>query len=377
MYDKAKSEDVLMLLEYQNEIIGLLAIMILLVIYLVLKIQKLKKESTNVVSDLQETQRAQDLESLTPQKNDIPQTSESETSQELDGSCEGEFALEEKLTHNKRKSDIFKRDVPKHEKITKESFKEFAGSRLLVAEDNLINQKVISGLLADSGIDVVMANDGQEALDILKKDSDFLMILMDAHMPRIDGFEATRMIRANPEYSHIVVVALSGDTAADDIKKMQEAGMAEQLEKPLRMDSLYDVLYAYSGTQNRDDTKTEGDIIEVPITYELDGERGLEICGGDENFYLEILHEFITTYADSADRLREHLLESQMKQADKLLLDVIGVAANIGADRFTKVAKRFKESLQDTDEKSYFTNLEQYQKDLSMLVKDIKEYIKK
>ena len=112
------------------------------------------------------------------------------------------------------------RVVPNHEKITKENFKEFAGIHLLIAEDNLINQKVIKGLLAGTGIKISMADDGKDALDMLKAHNDYFMILMDAHMPNIDGFEATKIIRSMPEYNKLPIVALSGDIAPDDIKKM-------------------------------------------------------------------------------------------------------------------------------------------------------------
>jgi HPt (histidine-containing phosphotransfer) domain-containing protein len=179
--------------------------------------------------------------------------------------------------------------------------------------------------------------------------------------------KTTRAIRANPKYDHILVVALSGDTAVDDIKKMSDAGMEEQLEKPLRMDSLYNILYAYSGEDE--------DYIEVFMTKELHGDKGLAICGGDEKFYLEILHEFVNTYADSAHKLRDLLTNSQINAADKLLLDIIGVSANIGAEQFTKAANDLKEALQDTEEQSYFTNLEQYQSHLESLTRDIKEFI--
>ena len=129
--------------------------------------------------------------------------------------------------------------------INKGNFKEFAGLRLLIAEDNLINQKVIVGLLKESGINIKIANDGQECLDILQEDPNYQIILMDAHMPRVDGLEATRQIRANPAYNHITVMALSGDTGVDDIRKMRDAGMEEQLEKPLKIAALYQALYCY------------------------------------------------------------------------------------------------------------------------------------
>lgn len=268
---------------------------------------------------------------------------------------------------NRRKSDytILKRAVPEFGKITKQNFSEFAGERILVAEDNPINQKVIVGLLAGSGIDVVLANDGQEALDILEKETNFLMILMDAHMPRVDGFEATRIIRANPQYDHILVVALSGDVGSDDIQKMKNAGMAEQLEKPLRMESLYKIIYAYSTKETQQD---------AAVTNILDAAEGVEICGGDENFYREILAEFVSDYGDSADRLGDLLRAHDMHGADALLLDVVGVAANIGAHSLGDIASHLKLSLSDTHEKSYFSLYDRYKVQLERLTQEIRTY---
>lgn len=299
------------------------------------------------------------------------------------GAEEGDFGiLEDKETQPETKTlqetpkkTFQKRDVPPHEKITKDDFKDFSGKRILLAEDNLINQKVILGLLADSGIEVVVANDGAEALSILQNDDDFIVILMDAHMPNIDGFEATRRIRANSDYDHIVVVALSGDTAADDIRKMTEAGMSEHLEKPLKMDSLYDILYAYSGDTAKQQ-ENEADLVSVISTRELDGEKGLEVCGGDETFYHEILNEFLATYSDSDEKLLKMVQNNQLQQASKLLLDIIGVSANIGASKLHYVATHIKDSLSDSEEKSYLTLLQQYQHHLKILLEDIKEYQK-
>ena len=315
---------------------------------------------------------APESHSTTPEKNDIPKGATQEKVNVVQEKKEEPKipGYEETLNDltNRRKSDytIPKRAVPEFGKITKQSFSEFAGERILVAEDNPINQKVIVGLLAGSGIDVVLANDGQEALDILEKETNFLMILMDAHMPRVDGFEATRIIRANPQYDHILVVALSGDVGADDIQKMKNAGMAEQLEKPLRMESLYKIFYAYS-TQ---ETQPETAVMNI-----LDANEGVEICGGDENFYREILSEFMSDYGDSADRLGDLLRAHDMQAADALLLDITGVAENIGAHSLGDIASHLKLSLSDTHEKSYFSLYDRYKVQLERLMQEIRGYL--
>lgn len=373
--------------KYFIEILAVLALLIVAVIYFFIKAsQQKEKNKLTEYTSAEESTLHEDVEVQEPQEQAGHKIEPLKDTQEIAheallGDEEGSFGVESSLQEQSPTSQDEeatvpsskreKRAVPPHGKISKANFTEFAGLRILVAEDNLINQKVISGLLADTGIELVMANDGKEALETLEKDKDFRFVLMDAHMPRIDGFEATRQIRANPEYDHILVVALSGDTAADDIKKMQEAGMEEHLEKPLRMDALYDILYAYTSPSVEEDS---GEYIEVVMTQELNGDKGLSVCGGDEAFYHEILDEFVRDYGDSAQKIHTFLEENQIQQADKLLLDILGVSANIGADTLHEIAKDLKDALQDVEEKSYLSLVDQYEKHLSSLLEDIKSY---
>lgn len=352
---------------YFYEIIGAIVILILFSIMFFLR---KKKDTSTEPHEIEEVI----VENEIKESTDTVSPNKIETDN-FDGKEEGTFSSANetqtiKPTIKPTVSSITKRDVPPHGKITKQNFKEFSGLRLLVAEDNLINQKVITGLLAGTGIDIVIADDGQEALDILQKDKNFNMIIMDVHMPRMNGFEATRAIKSDPNLNHFVVVALSGDTAVDDVKKTKDAGMQEHLEKPLRMDSLYDVLYAYTGQEQ----SSNSEYIKVIQTKELNGDKGLEICGGDEEFYYEILHEFINTYENSTNQLHDLLIEEKLKEADKLLLDLTGITANIGADNLNKIATDIREALKDTQEKSYFTLLGQYKEHIEELIKDIKEY---
>lgn len=366
--------------EYSREIIALIAIVILFLIYEIIRVKTKPKTPKNRVSkDLQEpvsnevtTVKLDEYDDNNGAFHDVIYTEIKEKSKRKRERDQQEShpileKIEKRVEANKpiqKKSKyvIEKRTVPPHNKITKENFKEFAGIRILVAEDNIINQKVIKGLLADTGIEVVIANDGQEAIDILENDRDFLMILMDAHMPNVDGFEATRIIRKNPKYDKILVVALSGDTALDDIRKMQEAGMSEHLEKPLKISSLYDIFYAYSG---------KSATIKVPVTKELNGVAGLKVCSGDEKFYNDILHEFVDMYKDSTHKLGEFLHKGELNEANKLLLDIIGITANIGAEPLNKTATSIKIAIMNQDKKLYLELVNLYKEQLDELISDI------
>ncbi len=269
-------------------------------------------------------------------------------------------------------------------KIVKADFSDFSGHRVLIAEDNLINQKVINGVLNESGIEVVMADDGQFVMDILEKDSDFEIILMDAHMPRVDGFEATRMIRENPAYDHIAVVALSGDTAADDIRHMREAGMEEHLEKPLKMDALYDIMsmyYTMNEAEAEDDVEAaEVDELEIKVDINdlpsLDYQLGLEICGNDEAMYKELLKEFFVGYKDSSKKLRDLLVAKEYAEAQALLIDVKGTASNLGAKQFIQVTDHFLKALSEENVAAYGGLFQDYQNYLLILLKSIQAAFK-
>jgi CheY-like chemotaxis protein len=257
--------------------------------------------------------------------------------------------------------------------IGKEDFKIFSGARLLVAEDNMINQKVITSLLADTGIEITLANDGQEALNVLEKDRGFDMVLMDAHMPIMDGFEATEAIRANRDYEAIPVVALSGDTGVDDIRKMEEAGMEAQLEKPLRLDALYEVMYNYARILPGEEEAEEEAVELLPDTPELHAEKGLDVSMGDEGLYREILEEFSRMYGSSDETLQGFMVRGALEEAEAMLLDVYGIAANIGADQLSETAEELREALLAGKEVQYDELLARYREHLEAVLADIKK----
>ncbi|ABB44075.1 response regulator receiver domain protein (CheY-like) [Sulfurimonas denitrificans DSM 1251] len=266
-----------------------------------------------------------------------------------------------------------KRELIKHQKITRDDFSIFTGVKILIAEDNIINQKVIIGLLSTSGIDIKVANDGQETLDMLEINSDFSIIFMDVHMPILDGFQATKLIRKNPKYEHIPIIALSGDTDAADIKNMLDVGMDAHVEKPLNIDALYDILYIYTTAQESKNTilyKNNEALKEFDIAL------GLEICSGDKEFYIEILHDFISTYSNSAMLIQELISNSNGSNAKKILLDISGVAANIGASKLHEIAIELKDSISNPANLEYITKLKKYKRSLQHTCKAINEYIK-
>ncbi len=240
-----------------------------------------------------------------------------------------------------------KREFDESIEVTKKSFSIFNDLNIIVADDNAINQKVITSLLADSPIKIYTADNGQEVFDILERHKDISIILMDAHMPVMDGFEASKKIREHKEYNNILVVALSGDTSTDDVNKMKLAGMQEHLKKPLQIDKMFKIFYMYA---NNIDVKNSKDDI---VSSSINQEKGLLISSGDKDLYKQILLDFYTTYKNIDEYLSKNLISNNLRQSSAVLLDISGVAASIGAQRLSDLAKEYKAIIDNNQEVRY------------------------
>lgn len=117
----------------------------------------------------------------------------------------------------------------------------FAGTRILLAEDEPINQEVIFGLLENTGLDVDLAENGQQALELARLNS-YALILMDMQMPNLSGVDATRAIRNLPGYAETPILAMTANVFDVDRQVCIEAGMNDHIGKPLNPDKLFESL---------------------------------------------------------------------------------------------------------------------------------------
>ncbi len=370
---------------YFKEIIGFIIILTLFIIFLITRKNKhAKKQNLDVFSNDTRNIKTKEVKpkvekNINQVNNNKTQNNEPIIINKVDEPKNTESIVIEKVADVKEKnqntSSIEIKKIKQYTKKKKDDFKDFKDSRIMIAEDNMINQKVVSGLLSTSGIHIVIVDDGLEAINYLKKDNDFCIILMDAHMPNMDGYEATKLIRQEEKYQHITVVALSGDTATDDIRKMKEAGMQEHLEKPLRINALYSVLAAYSFNRKDGVDLNKKILSNNNSGQELSTELGIEICGGDEGFYKEILKDFINDYSDSITKIQNFLNNNKFSKVDELLLDISGVVANIGATNIENLVKGFKLSLKTPDDEKYILLFKQYAKHHRALENEIRKYL--
>jgi PAS domain S-box-containing protein len=130
------------------------------------------------------------------------------------------------------------------------------GRRLLLVEDNAINQELALELLGDAGIEVVVADDGQQALAVLQSqhcDEFFDAVLMDVQMPVMDGYEATRLLRLDARWQALPVIAMTANAMAGDRERALAAGMNDHIAKPIEVKQMFDTIARWVRADARGD----------------------------------------------------------------------------------------------------------------------------
>lgn len=132
--------------------------------------------------------------------------------------------------------------LPQHPAAPEET-NAFAGLKVLLVEDNIVNQQVGSEILGQEGVDVELADNGQEALSILRaRPHDFHLVLMDLQMPVMDGYNATRALRALPEFNRLPIIAMTAHAMSGEREACVAAGMNDHVAKPIEVAKLFQVL---------------------------------------------------------------------------------------------------------------------------------------
>jgi CheY-like chemotaxis protein len=236
------------------------------------------------------------------------------------------------------KLKIYKNTFADAKDVTLHQFAQFRGSSILLVEDNFINQKVVLGILSKSGIAITIANNGQEALDILNSDATFQLVLMDINMPIMDGYTAAKQIRRNVKYNTLPIIALSALTSKLEVESMFASGMNGFLAKPLKKEKLFSALSMFV-SEKKEERRQSIRYEERKIALEgLNTQLGLQNTNSNEFFYREILVEFQDAYGESDTVFSKLVNDFRYEQLRMLALDVRGLAASIGAQDMNLLA---------------------------------------
>jgi len=222
------------------------------------------------------------------------------------------------------------------------SSEHLAGVRVLLAEDNRINQNVARELLESVGIIVEIANNGQEAVHILRDRGDeFDAVLMDVQMPVMDGFKATEAIRANPALTDLPVIAVTAHAMQGDRDKCMQIGMNDYVAKPITPELLFSVLTRWTRPDQMETVYHEREVAfklavgAVEIPESLPGvhiESGVARMAGNVKAYIRMLSDLLEFGNGVLEKLPE-VIEMNMTDAVKEVHTLKGTAANLSAHR--------------------------------------------
>ena len=218
-----------------------------------------------------------------------------------------------------------------------------AGARLLLAEDNDMNQELARELLESAGIVLTIVGDGQQALDLLAHagTAAFDGVLMDCQMPVMDGYEATRRLRAQPRYAQLPIIAMTANAMASDREMALAAGMNDHISKPLNVAAMFATMskwirpeqpagVAPPARQPDAENKTAADAL-PPQLPGIDQRAGLATSMGRQDLYLRMLVRF----RDGHARLREDFEAARQSDdptaAARVAHTLRGTAGNVGA----------------------------------------------
>jgi len=244
-----------------------------------------------------------------------------------------------------------------------DSMQQIKGARVLLAEDNEINQQVALEILTGAGLRVVLANNGQEAVEAARG-QDFDAVLMDIQMPVMDGYAAARKIRnLKSEIRSIPIIAMTAHAMTGDREKSLQAGMNDHVTKPIDPPELFATLGQWirpaaerealqvTGTDGSDSGHAAGsddnpareaaELQENLLPKSLAGfdlAEGIKRLQGNRKLYRKLLQDFAIKYADTSDKIHQALKSKDVDHMHSLVHNVKGLAGNLSANRLQAAA---------------------------------------
>ena len=230
---------------------------------------------------------------------------------------------------------------------------ELEGARVLLAEDNDMNQEIAVELLQGAGMDVIVANNGREAIRRLEEPgARYDMVLMDIQMPEMDGYEATRLIRAQERFADLPVIAMTAHALAEEQRKAEDVGMSDYISKPIDAEVMFDTLrrfYRKEKAGSRGDAKPEAASLgeAIPEMEGIDVEAALGRIAGNKKLYMNLLRRYVERQEDAVERIREALRAGDAVLAERIAHTLKGLSGNIGAVEAQAAAGELELSIHD------------------------------
>jgi two-component system sensor histidine kinase/response regulator len=232
------------------------------------------------------------------------------------------------------------------------------GIRVLLVEDNELNQQVASELLESAGASVRIANHGGEAVKILTESEQpppFDIVFMDLQMPEMDGFTATGLLRAMPHLQQLPIIAMTAHALVEERQRCLEAGMNDHVSKPIEPDALFAALMRWAKPQQGQGARAESraanptDDVTLPEIDDVDVAGALSRVAGNKRLYRDLLVQFALRQAEVNSQIMAAIGSGDNKLAERILHNVKGVAGNIGLGGISGAAEKLERAVRERD----------------------------
>jgi CheY-like chemotaxis protein len=213
---------------------------------------------------------------------------------------------------------------------------------VLLAEDNLVNQKLAAAILKNAGHRVIMANNGREAVEKFKHCS-IDLILMDIQMPNTDGIQATLEIRQleSGRSKKVPIIAITAHASADDRKHCLESGMDDYIAKPFRARELINLIRLRAGHPTLNASTPQGK--EMEFSSVIKWNRAFETVGGDKQLLGELMKVFIKDQESLITAVQNAVAARDGKELKLRAHSIKGALNHLGAIHCAKLAEALEE----------------------------------
>jgi PAS domain S-box-containing protein len=221
-----------------------------------------------------------------------------------------------------------------------EALRDIRGARVLLVEDVLINQRVVTGLLESCGIHVDVADHGRDAIRLLSGQAErYDLVLMDIQMPEMDGYETVGVLREELRLTDLPVVGLTAHVLDSERGRGLACGMNDYLTKPIEPEQLLGVLKTWIAPRT---VPAGADGARAPA---IDVDRVLGTLSGNWGLFLEIVGDLQKRYADAGGSLDRHLADGDLEAAAELTHDLKGISWALGAPALYEASRALDDEL--------------------------------
>jgi PAS domain S-box-containing protein len=227
------------------------------------------------------------------------------------------------------------------------------GARALLVEDNEMNQQIAVELLTSAGVHTVVTGNGREALERLgEAGARYDMVLMDIQMPEMDGYEATRRIRAQGRFADLPIIAMTAHALEEEQKKAAAIGMNGYISKPIDPDAMFETLLRFYHREPGAPPCAETPEMRPARKASVPDITGIDIKGamrrvvGNADLLVDLLRRYVEEQEGTVERIREELRKGDDVLAIRLAHTLRGVSGNIGASEVQEAAAEVEIALE-------------------------------